>query len=55
MRRQKGKEMLMNDIYIAALVFLAQEFVVEPSFLPGRNLWYLCTKIVSSCTPLRFL
>jgi len=46
--------MLMNNIYIAALVFLVQEFVVEPSFLPMRSLRYLWTKIVSSCTPLHF-
>lgn len=47
--------MLMNDIYIASFIFLAQELVVEPSFLPRRNPRYLSTKIVSSCTPLRFL
>lgn len=44
--------MLMNDIYVAALLFLAQEFVVEPLFLPGRNLRYLCTKTVNSWTLL---
>lgn len=44
--------MLMNDIYIAAWVFVAQEFVVEPSFLHGGNLRYLCTKIVSSLSSL---
>lgn len=39
--------MLMNDIYIAAFIFLAQELVVEPSLFPGRNLRCLCTKPVS--------
>lgn len=29
--------MLMNDIYIAALVFLTQELVVEPSFFFSRE------------------
>lgn len=47
--------MLMNDIYIAALVFLAQELVVEPSFFPGRNMRHLCTKPVSFHIPLHFL
>lgn len=45
----------MNDIYIA-LVFLAQELVVEPSFFfPGRNLRYLCANPGSFHIPLHFL
>lgn len=43
--------MLMNDIYIAVRVCLAQ----EPSALPGGNLRYQCTKMHGSFTPLHFL
>lgn len=48
---RKEGEMLMNYIYIAVRVCLAQ----QPSVLPGGNLRYRCTKMHGPFTPLHFL